>query len=123
MFKALIGTVLLAATTALYAQTPAPADAPKGPRHHPRVDCSKEQDPKACETRRKEMREKMKAMHAKARQACEGKKGDERRACMVKQGCAQSADPAKCEANVKDRMEKRKHRMEEKAQRQAPEKK
>jgi hypothetical protein len=112
MFKALIGTVLLAATTALYAQTTAPAD--KGERRRHMTPCAQEKDPAACEARRKEMREKMKGARDKARQACEGKQGDERRSCMQREFCAQSKDPAKCEARVKERMEKHKQHMQEK---------
>ena len=84
MLKALtplFGAVLLAATTALYAQTPStPADAGKGARH-----------------------EKMKAAHEKARHACDGKQGQEHRDCMRKEMCAQSKDAAKCEAHFKER--------------------
>ncbi len=83
MLKALtplFGAVLLAATTALYAQTP-PAAADSGKAGH----------------------EKMKAAHEKARSACEGKQGQEHRDCMRKEMCAQSKDPAKCEAHFKER--------------------
>ena len=45
--------------------------------------------------------------HAKARKACEGKDGDARRDCMRKEMCAQSKDPAKCEAQAKEWMAKR----------------
>jgi hypothetical protein len=75
----LFGALLLAATTALYAQTPAPADTGKGGH------------------------EKMKAAHKKARSACEGKQGQEHRDCMRKEMCAQSKDAAKCEAHFKER--------------------
>jgi Spy/CpxP family protein refolding chaperone len=111
MLKALtplFGAVLLAATTSLYAQaTPAPAPkADKGGRH---FDCSQAKDPKACEERR----EKIKAAYSKAKSACEGKQGAEHHDCMRQQMCAQSKDPAKCEANAKERMEKRKARREQ----------
>ncbi len=83
MLKALtplLGAVLLAVTTALYAQTPpAPADSAKT-RH-----------------------EKMKAAHQKASSACEGKQGQEHRDCMRKEMCAQSKDAATCEAHFKER--------------------
>ena len=107
-----LGAVLLTATTALYAQTTPPADAGKGPQGR-RFDCSQAKDPKACEARRKEMHEKMKASHEKATKACEAQKGGAHRDCMRKAMCAQSKDPAKCEARGKERMEKRKERREQ----------
>ena len=107
MLRALAATALLAASTALFAQSPA-QPAPKGEaaqekpqRHHQRFDCSKAKDPKACEARRAKARETMKKAHA----ACE--KAADKRACMAKEMCAQSADPAKCEARAKERAEKR----------------
>jgi Spy/CpxP family protein refolding chaperone len=107
MLKTLIATALLASSTALFAQTaPAPADKPEGKARHGRYDCSKAKDPKACE----EMRAKMREAAKKARAACDSKAGDERRACMRKELCAESKDPAKCEANAKARAEKRKQR-------------
>ena len=111
MLKTLIAAVLLASSTALFAQAaPAPADKPQGkaPRHA-RYDCSKAQDPKACE----ELRVKMREAAKKARAACDSKAGEERRECMRKELCAQSKDPAKCEANAKARAEKRKQRTEQ----------
>jgi Spy/CpxP family protein refolding chaperone len=110
---AITGACLFAATTALYAQTPSPADAGKGAPQGRRFDCSQAKDPKACEARRKEMREKMKAAHEKAAQACESQKGDAHRDCMRKQMCAGAKDPAKCEARTKEMMEKRKERREQ----------
>jgi Spy/CpxP family protein refolding chaperone len=106
----ILGALLLAATTSLYAQAPAaPAPGAKGEhRKHERFDCSKAKDPKACEERRS----KMKAAHDKAKQACDGKQGADRRDCMQKQMCAQAKDPAKCEARTKERMEKRKEHQE-----------
>jgi Spy/CpxP family protein refolding chaperone len=110
MLKTLIATALLASSTALFAQTaPAPAGKPEGKARHGRHDCSKHQDPKACE----EMRAKMREAAKKARAACDSKAGDERRACMRKELCAGSKDPAKCEANAKARTEKRKQRSEQ----------
>jgi Spy/CpxP family protein refolding chaperone len=111
MLKTLIAAALLASSTAVFAQAaPAPADKPegKGPRHA-RYDCSKAQDPKACE----EMRAKMREAAKKARAACDSKAGDERRDCMRREMCAQSKDPAKCEASAKARAEKRKQRLEQ----------
>jgi Spy/CpxP family protein refolding chaperone len=107
MLKALsplIGAALLAATTVLYAQTPSTSeDAGKGAHRGRQFDCSQAKDPKACEERRKAGREKMKAAHEKASQACEGKKDGEHRDCMRKAMCAESKDPAKCEAHFKER--------------------
>ena len=77
----LFGAALLAASTLLYAQTP-PSPAPGGG------------DPAK--------REKMKAAHQQASQACQGKQGDEHRDCMRTQMCAQAKDPAKCEARWKE---------------------
>ena len=88
-FSMFVGAALLAASTALYAQAPQ-GDARRGERH---FDCSQAKDPKACEERMA----KMKAAHEKAKAACEGKQGDERRACMRTQMCAQSKDPKACE--------------------------
>ena len=119
MLKSIIpvlGAVLLAASSFLHAQAPQGEGAkPKAEkserRHERRMDCSQAPDPKACEARRakaSERREKMRAAHAKAQKACEGKAGDERRSCMRASFCADSADPAKCEARMKDRAEHRK---------------
>jgi Spy/CpxP family protein refolding chaperone len=115
MFKPLtplIGAALFAVSTALFAQQTTPAPAPKadkgGQEKHGRFDCSKAKDPKACEERR----EKMKAAHNKARQACDAKQGDERRDCMRKEMCAQAKDPAQCEARFKEGMERRKKALE-----------
>jgi len=104
----LIGALLIAGASAVHAQTP-PADAGKGGHRHGRHDCSKAADPKACEERRMHVRE----AHAKAKTACEGKQGDERRACMGTARCAQSKDPALCEKQSKERQALReKHRAE-----------
>jgi hypothetical protein len=101
---AITGACLLAASTALYAQTtPAPADPGKGAPRGRHFDCSQAKDPKACEERRAQGRQKMKAAHDKAAKACEGQKDGARRDCMRKELCAQSKDPAKCEAQAKER--------------------
>jgi hypothetical protein len=65
----LIGTVLCAASTAVCAQG----------------------DDKAAQ------REKLRAAHQKAVKACEGKAGEERRACLQREMCAQAKDPKACE--------------------------
>jgi Spy/CpxP family protein refolding chaperone len=103
MLKPLIATVLFAASTALFAQTPpaGAADGAKGPQKGRRFDCSQAKDPKACE----EMRQRMKAAYSKAKSACEGKQGAEHRDCMRDQMCAQSKDPAKCKAQAQQRSE------------------
>ena len=95
MLKTLLAALLLTASTGLLAQTP--SDTAK-PRPERRFDCSKAKDPKACEERLA----RAKAAHAKARKACEGKKGEEGRDCMRREMCAQAKDPAKCEAQVKE---------------------
>jgi Spy/CpxP family protein refolding chaperone len=101
-----LGAALFAASTALFAQQSAPApaqDSGKGAKMH-RFDCSQAKDPKACEARR----EKARSMFKKAHEACDAKKGDERRDCMRQQMCSNAQDPAKCEANAKSRMGARK---------------
>jgi hypothetical protein len=75
----------------LAASTVALAQAPQAPKER-RFDCSQAKDPKACEERR----EKMKAAHANAQKACEGKAGAEHRECMTRQMCAQAKDPKTC---------------------------
>ncbi len=69
-------------------------------------DCSRTQDPKGCEERMAQMR----AARDKARKACEGKSGEQRRECMEKAFCAQTSDPAKCQAMQDERMAKRRQR-------------
>ena len=88
MLKPLIGVLLIAASTAVFAE---------------RVDCSKAKDPARCEERVA----KMKAAHGKAQKACEGKQGDARRDCMRREMCSQAKDPAKCEARAKANRERR----------------
>ena len=96
----LTGAALLAASTALFAQGAPASDAGKAPR---RFDCSQAKDPKACEERR----EKMRTAFQKARAACEGKQGTERRDCMRTQMCSSAKEPGKCEARAKELAEKR----------------
>ena len=50
---------------------------------------------------------RLKDVHDKAREACEVKSGDEARACMQKQMCAQAKDPAKCETGLQQRAAER----------------
>jgi len=59
---------------------------------------------------RKEMREKMKAAH----EACKDK--PDRRACMAESMCAKAPDPARCQANAKERHTKMSKRMDERQQ-------
>ena len=89
MLKTLLCLALLTPATAVFAQSA--SDTQKLPRSERRVDCSKAKDPKACEERLA----KAKAAHQKARQACEGRKGDEERDCMRREMCAQTKDPAR----------------------------
>src|SRR2546422_4584333 len=65
MLKPLIGVLLLAASTGVFAEP---------------VDCSKAKDPARCEERVA----KFKAAHSSAEKACEGKQVDARRDCMRK---------------------------------------
>ena len=116
-FPVLIGAALLAATTALHAQTDdksarrqalkeahqKAAKACEGAKREERRACMERElcaqasDPKACNERVAKGKESF----AKARKACEGKPDAERRDCMRRELCAQSKDPAKCEAQVK----------------------
>jgi Spy/CpxP family protein refolding chaperone len=107
----LLGAALLAASTSLFAQGTAtpPAGGPAAKGGH-RFDCSQAKDPKACEERRAKARE----AREYARKQCEGKTGAEHRDCMIKEGCSKAQDPAKCEANLKARAEKRKDRVQQK---------
>ena len=47
-------------------------------------------------------RQQIRDARAKALKACEGKAGDERRACMRRETCAQAKDPAQCEARINE---------------------
>lgn len=104
MLRITVTVLALTAAGALHAQTP-PPDAAKGKRTY---DCSQAADPKACEERR----QKMRAAYDKAKAACEGKQGPERRECMRVQMCAQAEDPAKCEARVKEQAERHRKAMQ-----------
>lgn len=64
-----LGAALFAASTVLYAQV----------------------DDKAAR------RQQLKDAHQKAVKACEGKQGEERRACLQREMCAQAKDPKACE--------------------------
>jgi hypothetical protein len=86
MFKHLLCVALLVSSGAVFAQTPSP-DTQKPSRA--------------------ERMAKAKAAHEKARQVCEGKKGDEGRDCVRREMCAQSKDPAKCEARMRERTSQR----------------
>jgi hypothetical protein len=97
-----IGALLFAASTALFAQQTTPAPGASKGGDHRRFDCSQAKDPKACEERREKASAAMKKAHA----ACDGKQGGERRDCMRKEMCSAAQDPAKCEARTKERMER-----------------
>jgi hypothetical protein len=119
-FSVLIGAALLAATTALHAQTDdksarrqqmkeahqKAAKACEGAKGEERSACmqrelcAQSKDPKACNERVTKGKESF----AKARKACEAKPEGERRDCMRRELCAQSKDPAKCEAQAKEAM-------------------
>ncbi|HLS86137.1 MAG TPA: hypothetical protein VK043_07555 [Burkholderiales bacterium] len=112
--RSLAAAALIAASGAVLAQGgPGAAASPDGkPRAKARYDCSQAADPKACEARRAKFREAA----AKARAACQGTQGAERQACMSKAMCAESADPAKCEARAKARAERRAARAKARAE-------
>ncbi|MSQ88011.1 MAG: hypothetical protein EXR32_01885 [Betaproteobacteria bacterium] len=87
----LLGAALLCGSLAVNAQ--APAQTPAG-------------DPGKGEAR-KEMRAKMKTAH----EAC--KDHPDRHACMTESKCAKSSDPAKCQAQAKERHAKMRKHMDE----------
>jgi hypothetical protein len=49
---------------------------------------------------RAEQREKVRAAHKKAAEACKDTKGDAHRDCMQREMCAQAKEPAKCNERV-----------------------
>ena len=65
--------------------------------------CTEARDPKACEQRISQLRDKAKRVRA----ACEGKQGAEQMDCMVKERCTEAKDAAKCEAEVRSGMARR----------------
>ncbi len=65
------------ASSAVLAQAPTPA-------------------PERKDGTRAEQREKVRAAHKKAAEACKDTKGDAHRDCMQREMCAQAKDPAKC---------------------------
>ncbi len=101
----MVGSLLLAASTALFAQAPSPLTQSQGNREEMRP-CAKEPDPAKCEARRKEIREHMKS----ARDACQAKQGRERGTCIAQHMCAKAPDPGACQARAKERMERREER-------------
>ena len=104
----ILGGLLLAASTTLFAQPPAQSGRPQGERERTMRPCSQEPDPAKCEARRKEMREHLNA----ARDACKVKQGRERGTCIAQHMCAKSPDPAACQAHAKERMERRREKQE-----------
>jgi hypothetical protein len=68
--------------------------------------CAQAKDPKVCQERFAKA-DTVKAAHAKALKACEGKQGAERSACVRRETCAQAKDPAQCEARIKEAAAKR----------------
>lgn len=99
--RLILGSLILAAATSVFAQSPGqPAAAQGGRTMKP---CAQEPDPAKCEAQRKEMR----AHYEAARQACKGKEGPGRGACIAEHMCAKAPDPAKCMAHAKERMEHR----------------
>lgn len=114
--RMLLGSLILAASTSLFAQAqPAPSrsDGAKAGHEGRMPPCAQEPDPAKCEAQRKEMREKMRGNMKEAREACKDKEGSERGKCMTRTMCAKAPDPANCESHAKQRMEKR-HEMHEK---------
>jgi hypothetical protein len=85
---AVVTACLLAASPALFAQTP-----PSGDSKPPAT--------------KEEHRAKMKAAHEKAAKACESQKGAAHEACMRKEFCASAKDPGQCEAHAKEAQARR----------------
>jgi Spy/CpxP family protein refolding chaperone len=113
MMKAVLPALcaaLLAGTLSANAQPPsgAGAEGKRPPRGERMQDCAKAADPKACEERRQKFRDAAK----RAREACAGKEGAERRECLAQHRCAQARDPAQCMARAKERAERHKARAE-----------
>jgi hypothetical protein len=117
----LIGSALLAASTALHAQVDREkarearekalkACEGKGEAERRacvrREVCAQAKDAKACQERYAKA-DAAKAARAKAAKACEGKQGAERGDCMRRETCAQAKDPAQCEARIKEAVAKR----------------
>ena len=100
--RLIIGGLMLAASTALFAQAPTQPGQSQGKREGMRP-CAEEPDPAKCEARRKEMRERMDA----ARAACSAKQGSEKGACVAQHMCAKAPELAQCMARAKERMEHR----------------
>ena len=106
--RLIIGGLMFAASTALFAQAPsAPVDGPKGGPQARTRGCAQESDPAKCEAQRKEMREHMKA----AREAC--KESPDKRGCMTQQMCSKASDPAKCQDRAKERHARMSRHMDE----------
>ena len=99
----ILGGLLLAAGTTLFAQAPAQSGRSQSERERMMRPCSQEPDPAKCEAQRKEMR----AHYEAAKQACKGKEGPGRGACIAEHMCAKAPDPAKCMTHAKERMEHR----------------
>jgi hypothetical protein len=101
--RLIIGSFMLAASTALFAQAPAQTAQPKD-ANRGRPPCSQESDPAKCEAQRKEAR----AHYMAAREACKG--STDRGTCIAQQMCAKASEPAKCISNAKERMQRREMR-------------
>ncbi len=121
--RIVLGGLLLAASTTLFAQAPGgPPDHKGGPpgRAHAEQPCAKAPDPAKCEARRKEHREQAE----QARAACKDKHGPDQALCMASHRCAKAPDPAKCESrakeHVKERMEHRREMREKDGAKPAP---
>ena len=113
--RLIIGGLMLAASTALLAQTlPAPGapDGTKGGPYGRPPACAQAADPAKCEAQRKEMREKGRQRMNEAREACKGREKPEQGKCVAQHMCAKAQDPAKCEAHAKEHMERRRETRE-----------
>jgi hypothetical protein len=94
----LMTTAVLLAGTALADSEGTPGTSENGAGRtahelgHHRFDCSHAPDPARCEERGERMRAEVEA----ARKGCEGKRGEERRTCLINAICAKAPDPPRC---------------------------
>jgi hypothetical protein len=107
----MLTAVLLALSTPLLAQAPQGEGAPPQGKSERPFDCSRAKDPQGCEARVAKLRE----AREKARATCQGKSGEDRRACMRKSVCAETKDPGRCEERLKAREDRRQQMREQRS--------
>ena len=108
----MLAAVLLAIPTPpLLAQAPQNEAAPPEGKSGRPFDCSRAKDPQGCEARVAKLRE----AREKARETCQGKSGEDRRAFMRKSVWAETKDPGRCEERLKAREDRRKQMREQRS--------